>query len=224
VILRQKVHSTDKVPRKYLSSSAPGHSLHSLVEKWIQPAEKSHYRCLRGAAIPTGSRIQYWRARALLCPRAHHLLPLALTNFRRADNFLRAQQSHRALPLPPLLSHSHPCDASDSSLQDLQDSGSQITATWGNNIRPSSLYPAPRRALFRNSHRSRPAVASSRRNARTTQEQPRSLTRPNRSPALIVPNSSSRKAGRPKPKFLRLSLPACTSLLRPPGSILRLLA
>jgi hypothetical protein len=94
VILRQKVHSTDKVPRKYLSSSAPGHSLHSLVEKWIQPAEKSHYRCLRGAAIPTGSRIQYWRARALLCPRAHHLLPLALTNFRRADNFLRAQQRH----------------------------------------------------------------------------------------------------------------------------------
>lgn len=76
------------MPRNYLSSSAPEHSLHSLVEKWIQPAEKSHYRCLRGAAIPTGSRIQYWRARALLCPRAHHLLPLRLTtNFRRADNF-----------------------------------------------------------------------------------------------------------------------------------------
>jgi hypothetical protein len=190
------------VPRNYLSSSAPEHSLHSLVEKWTQPAEKSHYRCLRGAAIPTGSRIQYWRARALLCPRAHHLLPLALTNVRRADNFCapnkvtghcHCHHYYRTLTLVR-----HPTRLSRSTAL-------RITATWGRNIQ--------RRALSQLSFETACAATAA---AGTHARRRNSLAR---SPARIDPQLLSsqtrhpRKAGRPKPKFLRLSLPACASSL-----------
>lgn len=191
------------MPRNYLSSSAPEHSLHGRPAFLSSPQEKSH--AIGAFAVRRyPPEAEYNTGGLARCSALEHthLLPLALTTSRREHNFsARPTKSLKLLsPLLTLLSHSlalethllHPTRSPDLQSDSGEHAPVQRASPGHTAIHPyiplsstSKAKAAPRRALFRNSHRSSSRHARTHAHARTHDagtagRRTRSLARPNR--------------------------------------------
>ena len=190
------------MPRNSLVVRAPEHSLHGRPAFLSSPQEKSH--AIGAFAVRRyPPEAEYNTGGLARCSALEHthLLPLALTTSRREDNF-------SARPTKSL---------------DIATATITITLTLARHTTRLSRSAALRPGVGISVHHPFSHDAHSFKTATTATAAAGTHARRRnslaRSPARIDPQLLSsqtrhpRKAGRPKPKFLRLSLPACVSSL-----------